>query len=234
MRGGGAPRPRRRRHQVHRDGRRHRRPHRGGGRRQVAAVPAAHEPRRHPRALQPAGRPHGLPARHHRGRGAAARRGAPERCRSCRSTARSARRSTSSPASRDDRFFVVGTPTVVADEIENWLDEDGLDGINLRQYHSFDTARDFAELVVPELRKRGRLPEAGASRPRCASACSARATACPTATSPRGTAAARTSTTRSSRSVRRRQRAVVLSARRSSASAAARPPRPAPACSSGR
>lgn len=64
--------------------------------------------------------------------------------------------------SRDDRFLAVGTPTQVADAIERWLDEDGLDGINLRQYHSFDTARDFAELVVPELRKRGRLPEAGA------------------------------------------------------------------------
>jgi alkanesulfonate monooxygenase SsuD/methylene tetrahydromethanopterin reductase-like flavin-dependent oxidoreductase (luciferase family) len=63
--------------------------------------------------------------------------------------------------SRDDRFFVAGTPKVVADQIEKWLDEDGLDGINLRQYHSFDTARDFAELVVPELRKRGRLPEEG-------------------------------------------------------------------------
>ena len=64
---------------------------------------------------------------------------------------------------RDDRFFVVGTPKVVADEIERWLDEDGLDGINLRQYHSFDTARDFAELVVPELRRRGRLPEEGST-----------------------------------------------------------------------
>ena len=62
---------------------------------------------------------------------------------------------------RNDRFFVAGTPKVVADEIERWLDEDDLDGINLRQYHSFDTARDFAELVVPELRKRGRLPEEG-------------------------------------------------------------------------
>lgn len=62
---------------------------------------------------------------------------------------------------RQDRFFVVGTPSVVADEIERWLDVDGIDGINLRQYHSFDTARDFAELVVPELRRRGRLPEAG-------------------------------------------------------------------------
>jgi FMN-dependent oxidoreductase (nitrilotriacetate monooxygenase family) len=63
--------------------------------------------------------------------------------------------------SREDRFLVVGTPTTVADEIERWLDEDGLDGINLRQYHSFDTARDFAELVVPELRRRGRLPQEG-------------------------------------------------------------------------
>ena len=63
--------------------------------------------------------------------------------------------------SRDDRFLVVGDPKTVADEIERWLDEDGLDGINLRQYHSFDTARDFAELVIPELRRRGRFPQEG-------------------------------------------------------------------------
>lgn len=60
---------------------------------------------------------------------------------------------------REGRYFVAGTPGVVADEIERWLDEDGIDGINLRQYHSFDTARDFGELVVPELRRRGRLRE---------------------------------------------------------------------------
>ncbi|MEJ3403270.1 NtaA/DmoA family FMN-dependent monooxygenase [Rathayibacter sp. YIM 133350] len=64
-------------------------------------------------------------------------------------------------AGRQERYFVAGTPAVVADEIERWLDEDGVDGINLRQYHSFDTARDFAELVVPELRRRGRLSEGG-------------------------------------------------------------------------
>jgi len=57
-------------------------------------------------------------------------------------------------------FFTVGTPEVVADEIERWLDEVGIDGINLRQYHSFDTAKDFVELVSPELRRRGRLREA--------------------------------------------------------------------------
>jgi hypothetical protein len=60
---------------------------------------------------------------------------------------------------RPDRFHVVGTPKVVADEIERWLDDDGIDGINLRQFHSFGTAQDFAELVVPELRRRGRLHE---------------------------------------------------------------------------
>ena len=61
-----------------------------------------------------------------------------------------------------DRFFVAGTPEVVADAIEHWLDVDGIDGINLRQYHSFDTVRDFAELVSPILRERGRLPQRGA------------------------------------------------------------------------
>ncbi|MDQ1130508.1 NtaA/DmoA family FMN-dependent monooxygenase [Microbacterium sp. SORGH_AS_0888] len=60
-------------------------------------------------------------------------------------------------SAREDRYFVVGTPDVVADEIERWLDEDGVDGINLRQYHSFDTVRDFGELVMPELRRRGRI-----------------------------------------------------------------------------
>ena len=57
------------------------------------------------------------------------------------------------------RFFASGTPAQVADEIERWLDQVGIDGINLVQFHSLDTARDFAELVVPELRARGRLPQ---------------------------------------------------------------------------
>jgi len=57
----------------------------------------------------------------------------------------------------EGRFFVAGTPDVVCDEIETWLDVDGIDGINLRQYLSFETMRDFVELVVPELRRRGRF-----------------------------------------------------------------------------
>jgi long-chain alkane monooxygenase len=51
----------------------------------------------------------------------------------------------------------VGTPAEVADEIESWLDDDGLDAINLRQWHCFDTLTDFVELVVPELQRRGRF-----------------------------------------------------------------------------
>jgi len=54
-------------------------------------------------------------------------------------------------------LFVVGTPHAVADAIEEWLDDVGIDGINLLQYHSYDTARDFIDLVVPVLRERGRL-----------------------------------------------------------------------------
>jgi FMN-dependent oxidoreductase (nitrilotriacetate monooxygenase family) len=57
------------------------------------------------------------------------------------------------------RHFVAGTPTTVANAIEKWLDEDDIDGINLVQYLSFDTARDFIELVIPELRRRGRFRE---------------------------------------------------------------------------
>lgn len=56
----------------------------------------------------------------------------------------------------EGRFFVVGTPEKVADEIEQWLDIDGIDGINLRQYHTFETARDFIDLIVPVLQQRGR------------------------------------------------------------------------------
>ena len=54
-------------------------------------------------------------------------------------------------------LFVVGTPEQAADAIESWLDDLDIDGINLLQYHTFDTAQDFIELVVPVLQARGRL-----------------------------------------------------------------------------
>lgn len=61
---------------------------------------------------------------------------------------------------RRGAFYVAGTPREVADAVETWLDEGGIDGINLRQFLTPGTAEDFIELVVPELRRRGRYREA--------------------------------------------------------------------------
>jgi long-chain alkane monooxygenase len=52
-------------------------------------------------------------------------------------------------------FAVAGTPKVVADEMERWVQEADIDGFNLIQYLTPGTAVDFAELVIPELRRRG-------------------------------------------------------------------------------
>ncbi|MBI4695010.1 MAG: LLM class flavin-dependent oxidoreductase [Gammaproteobacteria bacterium] len=52
---------------------------------------------------------------------------------------------------------IVGSPATVADELERWIDETGIDGINLVPITQPGGFRDFAELVVPELRRRGRL-----------------------------------------------------------------------------
>jgi alkanesulfonate monooxygenase SsuD/methylene tetrahydromethanopterin reductase-like flavin-dependent oxidoreductase (luciferase family) len=60
---------------------------------------------------------------------------------------------------RSGPFFIAATPRTVADAIETWLDEGGIDGINLRQFVTPGTAEDFIELVVPELRRRGRYRE---------------------------------------------------------------------------
>jgi FMN-dependent oxidoreductase (nitrilotriacetate monooxygenase family) len=51
----------------------------------------------------------------------------------------------------------IGTAAEVADQIESWLDDDGLDAINLRQWHTFGTLTDFVDQVVPELQRRGRF-----------------------------------------------------------------------------
>jgi FMN-dependent oxidoreductase (nitrilotriacetate monooxygenase family) len=53
---------------------------------------------------------------------------------------------------------IVGSPQTVADTLERWMDESGCDGFNLvpvTQPHGF---AEFAELVVPELQRRGRMP----------------------------------------------------------------------------
>ncbi|MEK8126725.1 LLM class flavin-dependent oxidoreductase [Paenibacillus filicis] len=52
-------------------------------------------------------------------------------------------------------LLAIGTPEEVADQLESWVEQSGIDGFNLRQFVSPGTFRDFVELVVPELQKRG-------------------------------------------------------------------------------
>ncbi|GAA4130296.1 LLM class flavin-dependent oxidoreductase [Actinomadura keratinilytica] len=53
---------------------------------------------------------------------------------------------------------VAGSPATVADELESWVDETGIDGFNLAYAVTPGTFADFVDLVVPELRRRGRVP----------------------------------------------------------------------------
>ena len=55
---------------------------------------------------------------------------------------------------------VVGSPTTVVDELERWMDEGDLDGFNLPYVITPSSFVDFTQLVIPELRKRNRMPPA--------------------------------------------------------------------------
>ncbi|GAB2686320.1 LLM class flavin-dependent oxidoreductase [Nocardia thraciensis] len=57
---------------------------------------------------------------------------------------------------------VTGAPGEVADELERWVDEADVDGFNLAYVTTPGTFADFGRLVVPELRRRGRVPESSA------------------------------------------------------------------------
>jgi alkanesulfonate monooxygenase SsuD/methylene tetrahydromethanopterin reductase-like flavin-dependent oxidoreductase (luciferase family) len=51
----------------------------------------------------------------------------------------------------------VGSPATVADALERWIDEADVDGFNLADPVPPVTYRDFVDLVVPELQRRGRV-----------------------------------------------------------------------------
>jgi len=51
---------------------------------------------------------------------------------------------------------LVGDPGQVADQLEAWQDETGIDGFNLAFAVAHESMRDVVELIVPELQKRGR------------------------------------------------------------------------------
>lgn len=48
----------------------------------------------------------------------------------------------------------------MADALEAWVDETGIDGFNLTYALAHETVRDVVEWVVPELQRRGRYPTA--------------------------------------------------------------------------
>lgn len=51
----------------------------------------------------------------------------------------------------------VGTPTQIADAMERWMAEGGVDGFNIMPVHTPGSLEDFVDLVVPELHRRGLL-----------------------------------------------------------------------------
>ncbi len=55
---------------------------------------------------------------------------------------------------------IVGTPVQVADALEKWIDEGDADGFVLAPVQTPSSYEDFVDLVVPELRRRGRLNDA--------------------------------------------------------------------------
>ncbi|CAM3626863.1 LLM class flavin-dependent oxidoreductase [Pseudomonas wadenswilerensis] len=50
---------------------------------------------------------------------------------------------------------LIGSPTQVADELESWIAETGLDGFNLARTVTPESYVDFIDLVIPELQRRG-------------------------------------------------------------------------------
>jgi FMN-dependent oxidoreductase (nitrilotriacetate monooxygenase family) len=50
-----------------------------------------------------------------------------------------------------------GTPDQVADTMESWIEETGVDGFNLSRGISFATFEDAVDMLVPELQRRGRF-----------------------------------------------------------------------------
>ena len=54
---------------------------------------------------------------------------------------------------------IVGDPEQVADVLQHWYEDVGVDGFNLKEIVRPGTLRDFVDMVVPELRERGLVRE---------------------------------------------------------------------------
>ncbi|MED4454023.1 LLM class flavin-dependent oxidoreductase [Metabacillus fastidiosus] len=53
--------------------------------------------------------------------------------------------------------LIVGTPQHIADQLESFVEETGVDGFNIAYITRNGTLKEFIELVVPELQRRGRV-----------------------------------------------------------------------------
>jgi FMN-dependent oxidoreductase (nitrilotriacetate monooxygenase family) len=51
---------------------------------------------------------------------------------------------------------LVGDPSQIADQLEGWQDDTGIDGFNLAFAVAHESMRDVVDLIVPELQRRGR------------------------------------------------------------------------------
>ncbi len=52
--------------------------------------------------------------------------------------------------------MLVGDAAQVADQLETWQDETGIDGFNLAFAVAHESMRDVVDYIVPELQRRGR------------------------------------------------------------------------------
>lgn len=55
---------------------------------------------------------------------------------------------------------IVGSPTEIADQMEAWMEETGIDGFNLAYAVAPETFEDIVDLIIPELQRRGRYKTA--------------------------------------------------------------------------
>ena len=51
--------------------------------------------------------------------------------------------------------IITGSPQTIADKLQRWFEESGLDGFNLAYTVMPESIEDFVDLVIPELQQRG-------------------------------------------------------------------------------
>ena len=52
-------------------------------------------------------------------------------------------------------YLTIGTPAVIADQMQHWLETEACDGFNVMPPYLPGALNDFVDLVIPELQRRG-------------------------------------------------------------------------------